>query len=305
MNNSAIKISLVTPTLNSEEFLQEALDSISIQRGAFELEHILVDGGSSDKTPDIVEAYANDRCHWISEQDGGMYDALAKGFAKSSGEIMGWINSDDVYFPGALDMVARIFTDLPEVEWISTLSPVAIDPAGDMFKIRKIAGFSRDAFADGIYVGFDGFDNPYASDFIQQESTFWRRSLWERLGPDPLAYYRQDRRQAGDFGLWAKFIVEAKLYGIEAPLCAWRMSPGQWTDPDIYMSEVKIALEGLRDKIDHKSHAFDGEFASYTGNYIAKENRDDSGSAWKSNIGEFYVMPKSDIKKAVTLNRLM
>jgi glycosyltransferase involved in cell wall biosynthesis len=296
---SPLRISLVTPCLNNEAFLQETFESVAAQEAV--VEHIVVDGGSTDETLSIIQANKAQIAKVIQEPDTGMYDALSKGFEAGDGEIMGWINGDDVYFPGALKTVTEIFTQLPEVEWISTLNPVAIDDSGYLFKVRKIAGFSRQAFVDGIYVGFDGLSNPYASDFIQQESTFWRRSLWEKLGPDPIAYYRSDRRQAGDFGLWCLFAGEADLYGVEAPLCAWRMHGAQFTDAQPYMDEVEIALDKLRSKITYTApNNPPGDFAKYVGKYITKTE----SSGWKGIEDDFYVLPNSDIKKAIGLGRL-
>lgn len=294
-----ITVSLVTPVHNGARFLGAALDSIARQSGDFALQHVVIDGGSTDGTLDIVQRHEAKIAHWRSEPDGGMYDALSKGFERTDGEIMGWLNADDVYYPGALDTVAQIFQACPEVEWLSTLTPVAIDEAGAVIRARKIAGFSRQAFADGVYVGFDGLGNPYASDFIQQESTFWRRSLWERVGPDPLNYFRTDRRQAGDFALWALFAAEADLYGVEAPLCAWRRSPGQWTVPTLYMREVERALAELRRRSGWMPAKFQSEFAEYDGRYVVHDK-----GAWRVTTNKFFVMPKSDIKTAVALGRV-
>ncbi len=294
-----IKLSLVTPVYNGARFLTAALDSIAAQTGAFELQHVVMDAGSTDGTLDILRENESRFAHWQSGADGGMYDALTTGFAHTDGEIMGWLNADDVYFPRALETVTQIFTALPEVAWISTLSPAAIDESGHIFKLRRIAGFARQAFIDGVYVGFDGLGNPYASDFIQQESTFWRRSLWEKLGPDPLAHYRTNRRQAGDFGLWALFAEHAELYGVEAPLCAWRRNAGQFTDPAPYMVEVERSLEGLRRATGYVPPKFSDGFAEYDGRYAERD-----GERWVARTGKFFVMPQSDIKTAIALGRV-
>ena len=188
---------------------------------------------------------------------------------------------------------------------MSTLNPIAIDTAGDIFKIRKIAGFSREAFIDGVYVGFGGFRNPYASDFIQQESTFWRRSLWEKLGPDPLNYYRTNNKQAGDFGLWSMFAANAELYGVEAPLGAWRMHSEQFTKEQEYMHEVRVALDSLRTKIGYteKKKTEEG-FSQYNGKYIVKSTLNDPLSSWKTKEKRFFVLPNSDIKSAIKMGQI-
>ena len=302
---SLVKIALVTPCYNSEKYLEHTLDSITAQTGNFEIEHVVVDGGSTDGTMRILKRRKSQFSEIISEKDNGMYDALAKGFAQTNGEIMGWINTDDIYTSRALETVCQIFSQLPNVEWISTLNPVAIDPAGDIFKIRTIAGFAREAFLDGIYVGFNGLNNPYASDFIQQESTFWRRSLWEKLGSDPFCYYRKDNKQAGDFGLWSMFAAQADLYGIEAPLGAWRMHSEQFTSEQDYMMGVELALSKLRTNTGYtKRKEQDEGFVQYTGKYIIKSSPHDTLGAWRTIDKEFYVLPNSDIKKAIKMGKI-
>jgi len=136
------KISLVTPCFNSEKYIEQTLDSIIGQRGNINIDHVIVDGGSTDKTMKILKKRKSQFSKIISEKDSGMYDALAKGFTETDGEIMGWINTDDIYTPRALETVCQIFSQLPSVEWMSTLNPIAIDTAGDVFKIRKITFFT-------------------------------------------------------------------------------------------------------------------------------------------------------------------
>src|SRR5271165_3286161 len=98
-----------------------------------------------------------------------MYDALNKGFARTSGEIMGWISGTDQYHVGGLSVVASVFRDLPEVEWI-TGRPTHFSEEGMSIKILNIQHWSRYRFLAG------------ANRFIHQESTFWRRSLWDKAG---------------------------------------------------------------------------------------------------------------------------
>ena len=85
-----------------------------------------------------------------------MYDAIAKGFARTDGEILGWLNSDDTLFPWALHLVTRIFEDVPEIQWISTLTQAAVDADGDIRYFRKVPGYAQQAFFDGVYFGFGG-----------------------------------------------------------------------------------------------------------------------------------------------------
>ena len=103
-----MKVSIVTPTYNSEEYLEKCIQSIMGQSHT-DYEHIIVDGGSKDRTIEIIKKYENQyNMIWISEPDQGMYDAIAKGFRMATGDILCWLNSDDFYMPWTLKEVSTI-----------------------------------------------------------------------------------------------------------------------------------------------------------------------------------------------------
>jgi glycosyltransferase involved in cell wall biosynthesis len=113
-----MKFSIVTPSFNQGEFIERTLDSVALQRNsAIEIEHVIFDGGSQDVTVSILEQWG-DRIRWVSEKDKGQTDAVNKGIKSTNGEIIGWLNSDDVYYPGALECVARYFSDHPEIDMV-------------------------------------------------------------------------------------------------------------------------------------------------------------------------------------------
>src|SRR5881394_195745 len=106
------KISIVTPSFNQGQFLEETILSV-LDQNYPDLEYVVIDGGSTDGSADIIRRYASRLSSWCSERDEGQSHAIAKGFARCSGEILGWLNSDDVLLPGALAEVAAYFEAHP------------------------------------------------------------------------------------------------------------------------------------------------------------------------------------------------
>jgi glycosyltransferase involved in cell wall biosynthesis len=201
------KISLVTPVFNSARYLEATFRSV-LSQGYPNLEYIVVDGGSTDGSVEIIRRYASQLKSWVSEPDRGMYDAINKGFARSSGELMGWISATDMLHAGSLFVVGSVFRTFPQVEWI-TGRPTGFSDDGMAAEILKLRRWSRWAFLAG------------ANRYIQQESTFWRRSLWERAG----RRVDDSRRNASDFELWVRFFRYAKLHSVDALIGGFRSHP--------------------------------------------------------------------------------
>jgi glycosyltransferase involved in cell wall biosynthesis len=201
------KISLVSPVFNSSRYLEATLRSV-LSQGYPNLEYVVIDGGSTDGSLDILRKYEGQLHSWISEPDRGMYDAINKGFARSSGELMGWISATDMLHAGSLFVVGSVFRTFPQVEWI-TGRPTGFSDDGMGAEILKLRRWSRWPFLAG------------ANRYIQQESTFWRRSLWERAG----SRVDDSRRNASDFELWVRFFRFAKLYSVDALIGGFRSHP--------------------------------------------------------------------------------
>ena len=106
------RISVVTPSLNQGHFIERTIRSV-LDQG--EVEYVVVDGGSRDNTLDVLRAYA-DRLRWVSEADRGQGHAVNKGVRMTSGDVIGWLNSDDLYYAGALDPVREFFDAHPDVD---------------------------------------------------------------------------------------------------------------------------------------------------------------------------------------------
>jgi glycosyltransferase involved in cell wall biosynthesis len=202
------KITLVTAVYNGEEYLEATIRSI-VSQGYPNLEYIVVDDGSTDGTAEIIRKYEREVSCWISQANQGLYTALNAGFAKATGEIMGWLNSSDQLHTRGLFVVGSVFRELREVEWI-TGRPTGFSPDGLTIKVGEVPRWSYHRFLAG------------ANKYIQQESTFWRRSLWERAGGRLSTEYRAE----GDFELWVRFFRHATLYPVDALIAGYRRHEG-------------------------------------------------------------------------------
>jgi glycosyltransferase involved in cell wall biosynthesis len=203
------RIALVTPVLNSEKYIDQTIRSVLIQDYP-NLEYFIVDGGSTDGTVEIIRKYEDRISGWISEPDKGMYDAINKGFARTQSEVMGWISATDQLHVGALRTVGGVFRDLPAVKWI-TGRRTGFNEDGVTVKIDPLLRWTRYRFL----IGGSG-------QHIQQESTYWRRSLWDKAG----ANVDGKARIAGDFELWVRFFRHADLCSVDGLIGGFREHPG-------------------------------------------------------------------------------
>ena len=219
MANKDLKISVVTPSFNQVSFLEAALMSV-LGQGYPNLEYIVIDGQSTDRSIEIIQSYDDHLYYWCSEPDTGQYDAINKGFMKSTGDIMAWLNSDDMYTPWAFKIVNEIFFNLPEVEWLTTLSPLLWSSSGSAIYCAHRGGFTRQGFFRGENLPVNHW---FALGPIQQESVFWRRSLWKKAG----GYVNTSYPLAADFELWARFFQHANLHTVSVPLGGFRFHGAQ------------------------------------------------------------------------------
>jgi len=202
------RITLVTAVYNGEKYIEDTIRSI-LGQGYPNLEYIVVDGGSTDGTAGIVQKFEKYLTRWIREPDKGMYEALNKGFARATGEVMGWLNASDQLHNHGLFVVGSLFRAMPKVEWI-TGRPTKFSDEGMTIEVMKLPRWSRWRFLAG------------ANKYIQQESTFWRRSLWEQAG----GRVEERLRAEGDFELWARFFRHARLYSVDALIGGYRLHEG-------------------------------------------------------------------------------
>ena len=174
------------------------------------LEYLVIDGGSKDETVEVIQKYANRLSYWVSEKDKGQTDALLKGFRQSTGEIQGWLCSDDLLLPGALEKVGQFFAQHPHIDFIFG-DALWIDAAGQLISPKKEMGWNR-----FVYL----FDHNY----LPQPSCFWRRSLFERAGGLDINLHL-----TMDSDLWLRFSHHTRPHHLDAYLSCMRFYPEQKT----------------------------------------------------------------------------
>jgi glycosyltransferase involved in cell wall biosynthesis len=162
------KICVVTPSFNQGQYIEETIRSVLLQ-GYPNLEFIIIDGGSTDKTIEIIKEYESWLAYWVSEPDRGQSHAVNKGILKSTGSVIFWINSDDVCLPGAFQKVMQIFLENPEVKIVSGQARV-IDSSS------VTTGTLRSYYKDWYEI----VTNPGNS--LRQVSTFFHRSIFDECG---------------------------------------------------------------------------------------------------------------------------
>ena len=203
-------ISVVIPSYNAAAFIRETIDSV-INQDYPEVQCIVVDGGSDDGTRDILKKYEG-RLEWLSEKDRGQSDAINKGLQLAKGEIVTYLNADDVYESGCLRKVADAFMRNPESRWVYGKCRV-IDEHG--VEIRKLITWYHD-FWQRRY----SYNRLLVVDFISQPSVFWRRELVEEFG-----LFDVDEHLAMEYDFWLRIGAKYRPVFIDECLSRFRLHP--------------------------------------------------------------------------------
>ena len=190
MDKNFPKISIVTPSFNQGKYIEQTIQSV-LNQNYPNLEYIIIDGGSSDNTVEIIKKYEQQLSYWISEPDTGQTNAINKGFAKSTGDIFNWINSDDYYEPGTFEKLAKLFTENPQVnvvcgrEW-------SFNDERPQEKTLNTGSIIKQNVYETIRVGV-----------IDQPCTFFKKKRIESFFPlNESLHYVMDRQ------LWLSYLFE-------------------------------------------------------------------------------------------------
>ena len=215
-----VRIWIVTPSYNQAAYLRETVDSVRSQIGPFVVRHLVIDGGSDDGTVPFLRSVTDPRLTWISEPDDGQSDAVNKGLAlvdmagsekplADGHDVVGWLNSDDLYRPGALAAVARTFAD-PAARWAVGRYRV-IDAAGRNVR-RPVVRYKERQLRR------HSFGRLLRQNFIPQPAVFWRASFGRSVGRlDPSLHYTMD------YDLWLRMAAVTPPTVVDAELAAFRV----------------------------------------------------------------------------------
>ena len=184
-------VTVVTPSFNQASFLEETINSVLNQTYP-NIEYIIIDGGSSDGSLEIIKKYASRLAHWVSEKDRGQTDAINKGFALAKGEVLAWLNSDDTLLPNAIEEAVAFLSENPDAGMV-------YGDANYIDEKSKVIGKFPAAETD-----LPRLRRGYVH--IPQQASFFRKSLWEKVGPlDPEFFF------AMDYDLWVRLAERTEL----------------------------------------------------------------------------------------------
>ena len=202
------RITIVTPALGRDEWLEATLRSVVYQDYP-NLEHIIIEDGASAERRSILDRYAS-HFSWLTCAPGTeLCAALNLAFAKSTGEILGWLEPGEMLHTNGVAVIGGVFAAMPTVEWI-TGRPFNFSLGGMPTGMKHLERWSRMRFLAG------------GNKYIHRDTTFWRRSLWERAGGALATEYGL----AGEFDLFVRFFRHARLYSVDALIGGFRTHPG-------------------------------------------------------------------------------
>jgi glycosyltransferase involved in cell wall biosynthesis len=222
-------VSIVTPVLNGKPYLEETIRSV-LDQTYDNIEHVIIDGGSTDGSIDIIRRYEDKISYWISEPDSGMYEAVNKGLKIVSGDILAYLNSSDLYYRDAVKTAVEYFQGHPDVELIYGNCDF-IGSNGGFLYTHRYPKFSLKSF---VSMGMST---------IPQPATFWRNSIHKKIG-----YFDTALKVCGDFDFYAKAGRSCRLSHIKKSMAKFRIH-----DTSLLLSASE---EAIKDEIDiiHKRY---------------------------------------------------
>jgi len=194
-------VSIVTPSFNQASYLEDTIRSV-LEQDYPRLEYIVIDGASTDGSVDIIRKYVDELAWWVSEKDSGQAEAINKGLSRAKGEIVAWLNSDDVYLPGAVSEAVRAFDESPDVVLVYG-NMLAVDEHGETLNILRYDQLSLEGLLCFQIIG--------------QPAVFFRREALEKAGNlDPSYHFMLDHH------LWLRIALEGRILHVDKTWAAAR-----------------------------------------------------------------------------------
>lgn len=225
------KISIITPSLNQGDFIEQTILSV-LSQGYPDLEYLVMDGGSSDATLKILEAYSG-KVTWLSEADRGQTHAINKGLQRATGSIVGYLNADDLLLPGTLKKVAEAFVDYPQARWVTGKCRI-LDEENNEVR-RPITVYKN------MLLSMHSFSLLLMTNYISQPATFWSRAALESAG-----YLDESLRYVMDYEYWLRLYSKYPPVFIPEYLAAFKIHRNSKTTStghkDVYIEEEQIVI---------------------------------------------------------------
>jgi glycosyltransferase involved in cell wall biosynthesis len=239
-----VKFSIITACRNSAPYLPDTIRSVveqsALTQGIADLEYFIIDGASTDGTPEVISRYRHELMTFVSEPDAGLYDAIVKGFARATGDVVAYLNAGDIFHEHAFRIASEVMTQ-EGVDWICGYQ-LKINEHGEVIAVARPPRYRREFILNGTYL--KGF--PYAG--IQQEGIFFRRKLLDVVDLEKLKQFRL----GGDYFLWTQLAKRAELHTVLSFLGAFRVHRGQLSEGlEAHRREARTCTrpETLREKV--------------------------------------------------------
>lgn len=216
-------VSIVTPVFNGRQYLEQTVQSVLGQSYA-NIEYIIIDGGSTDGTLDIIKKYQDRIDFWASEPDQGMYDAVNKGLKRAAGEIVAYLNADDLYYSDTVKQAVEFLLAHPSTDLVYGDCDF-IGPDGRFLYTYRYPGFNQSSFV------------AMSTSTIPQQSSFWRKSLHEKIG-----YFDVNLKMCGDFDFYAKAGQVARIEHIRRPLAQFRIHESSLTSQKSHLNPGEVEI---------------------------------------------------------------
>jgi glycosyltransferase involved in cell wall biosynthesis len=248
--SSILRISIVTPSFNQATFIEETLRSVRNQQCPT-LDHIVMDGASTDGTVEILKRYSAmpgwEHLRWISEPDRGQSDALNKGFRMAKGDIIGWLNSDDRYESGCFDAVLKVFTECPEADVVYG-DYLIMNGVGKPLLQKREVNFDWDILLCGL-------------NYLAQPNVFFRRSIFDAVG-----YLDESLHYVMDYEFWLRTASHGfRFQHIPSLLaaCRWHMDAKTVSQCPKINEELRLVREKYWNKRHFRSSTLQATYARY------------------------------------------